>query len=80
MRTRAWRRFQRERILEKTFRMLRSNHMLDPRYWVQNDIIVYSRKRAKTAHPCSKACCGNPRRWCSGQERFTMQERRQPKN
>jgi hypothetical protein len=25
---------------------------------------------------CSRWCCGNPRRWMKGRDRFTMQERR----
>lgn len=30
---------------------------------------------------CSWSCCGNPRRWGKGEERLTMQERRElPQN
>jgi len=33
-------------------------------------------KVASAPHSCSKMCCSNPRRWASGKERLTIQERR----
>ena len=34
-------------------------------------------KMAATSHPCSCRCCGNPRKYCKGKERMTMQEMRE---
>ena len=33
-------------------------------------------KALATPHPCSCECCGNPRRWFTGDEKLTIQERR----
>jgi hypothetical protein len=44
--------------------------------WTSDAAIIAVRKNATTPHPCSNACCGNPRRWFSGDEALTMQERR----
>jgi hypothetical protein len=67
-RSRDWRRAQRERAIERTYRWMKA-------YGLNTDE-ARVRRRAATPHPCSGACCGNPRRWWSGDGALTMQERR----
>jgi len=65
MRTRSWRRAQRERAIARARRKLRSQGWFTEPYtrWTDAEGEVYIRKAAVTPHPCSSYCCGNPRRW-----------------
>lgn len=77
-RSRDWRRAQRARIIARTERYMRVVRYFNREYYDQHPEEVRAEvcKRARTRHPCSLSCCGNPRRWFSGQSRLTMQERR----
>lgn len=71
MRDRNWRRGQRERAIARASRY----HYLSKDYWgSEEDRQAAIRHAAITPHPCSRYCCGNPRRWFAGDERYTRQE------
>jgi len=65
MRNRSWRRAQRERVIAKARRRLKSQGWFTDPFtrWLEADGEVAIRKNAVTPHPCSGACCGNPRKW-----------------
>ena len=75
MKNRAQRRADREKALKKAFERTTQN----PReLWCseeQRERWAYTHYK----HPqrCSCICCGNPRRFFKGEERFTVAERRQ---
>ena len=78
MRDRSWRRGRRElaiararkRILDRDFRFGGVNWWDDH----MNDLAAAAGREARTPHPCSRYCCGNPRRHFDGSERYTRQE------
>jgi hypothetical protein len=80
-RSRDWRRAQRERVIARTTRRMKDSGWFYPRYelWDADEARARICRAATTPHPCSRHCCGNPRRWFDGVERLTMQERRAPR-
>jgi hypothetical protein len=64
-RTRDWRRAQRERIIARTERWMRSHGWFTTPYkrWDDEEARRHVRVNARTPHPCSSHCCGNPRKW-----------------
>lgn len=76
-RNRAWRRAQRERLIARGYRYLKSVYhdtsMRRDADWADHWVRQYLGTRC----PCSRHCCGNPRHHFDGIERITMQERRQ---
>lgn len=75
MRNRPWRRAQRERVIARTRRQMKSRGWFSEPYtrWTTRDAEVAIRKNAVTPHPCSGFCCGNPRKWFGD---LTLQEER----
>lgn len=74
MRDRSWRRSQREVAIARAKR-----DMLSWDSWYRDDpegFEVAARRNARTPHPCSRLCCGNPRKWCDGFERLPLAEHR----
>lgn len=75
IRSRAWRRYQvlchmRRRLKED--RNQHYNDLLCP-CWSNARVVARFKEQPKL---CSRACCGNPRRYQKGEARFTLQERR----
>lgn len=79
MRDRNWRRGQRERIWARAKkRILERDARWDNGWWEDHpeDLAAAIGREARTPHPCSRYCCGNPRHHWNGFEKFTMQEHR----
>ncbi|HET9274322.1 MAG TPA: hypothetical protein VFO09_08655 [Methyloceanibacter sp.] len=74
-RGRAFRRHQTERHLWRRLKEDRNQHydMLTCPCWHDPSAIARFKEQPKI---CSSWCCGNPRRWHKGEDRLTMQERR----
>lgn len=75
-RTRSWRRAQRERIIARAERHLREKGWFERPYlrWAEEELGRIIGMHAATPHPCSRYCCGNPRRHAKGFEAQTRQE------
>lgn len=75
MRDRNWRRGQRDRAYERAIR--KNKWLWEEHFWGSDEERhVAARKAARTRKPCSRYCCGNPRRHWDGDSRLTMQEHR----
>lgn len=61
MRDRQWRRVQRERVIARTEKWLKSNDWCS--FLNKEEFVKRVRKTAVTPHACSSHCCGNPRKW-----------------
>jgi hypothetical protein len=73
-RTRAYRRHERAKAIARATaraKIWNFRYTQDP-----DDYFQWVRLSAITPHPCSRRCCGNPRRWYSGKDGLTMAERR----
>lgn len=73
MRDRSWRRAQRERAIA---RVTRNHKWLQPPFFYGSEEERHEAicRAARTPKPCSRYCCGNPRKWFDGSERLTLQE------
>ena len=74
-RTRDWRRWKRHVKMMRRLKEDWNQHYrnLDCPCWTD---AKFRSILADTPKRCSKCCCGNFRRHCKGQERFTLGERR----
>jgi|KBSMisStaDraftv2_1062788.scaffolds.fasta_scaffold82448_2 hypothetical protein len=75
MRNRAFRRHQAYRHMWRRLKEDRNQHYNDLSCpcWTDGKAMARFKEQPTV---CSGPCCGKPRRWYKGQERFTTQERR----
>jgi hypothetical protein len=80
MRDRSWRRGRRELTVARARKRIldRDSRFGGVNWWDDHmdDLAAAAGRAARTPHPCSRYCCGNPRRHWAGFERLTMQEHR----